>query len=134
MHSKTLLLSLMLLISAGAQADDLKPFISDGCSSFPDGTAAQQTLWLECCVAHDLAYWQGGTQEQRAKADLALESCVSAVGEPNIAKLMLAGVRVGGSPIWPTRFRWGYGWSYPRFYGKLSANEKLQVQKLLEQE
>lgn len=29
---------------------------------------------------------------------------------------MLSGVRVGGSPYWPTKFRWGYGWSYPHGY------------------
>ena len=41
---------------------------------------------------------------------------------------MLIGVRVGGSPIFPTRFRWGYGWEWPRWYGPLSAEELLQVE------
>lgn len=131
MPSRLAILIISLLTPLAVHADVLKPFSSDGCSAFPDGTPLQQTLWLQCCVAHDLAYWQGGTQTQRVEADLALESCVSAVGEPQIARLMLAGVRVGGSPIWPSQFRWGYGWPYPRFYGELSAEEKQQVNDAL---
>lgn len=114
-----------------AQASDLKPFKSDGCSAFPDGTIEQNDLWLNCCVAHDLAYWQGGTYKQRLKADQDLQQCVDDVGEPEVALLMLAGVRVGGSPFFPTAFRWGYGWSYPKFYGKLTAEEVAQIDELI---
>ena len=53
------------------------------------------------------------------------------IGEPNVAKLMLAGVRVGGSPYYPTTYRWGYGWPYPRGYKSLSAVEKHQVEDKL---
>lgn len=53
------------------------------------------------------------------------------IGEPNVAKLMLAGVRVGGSPYYPTTYRWGYGWPYPRGYKSLSAAEKHQVEDKL---
>ncbi|MDX1490740.1 MAG: hypothetical protein R3332_05600 [Pseudohongiellaceae bacterium] len=113
-----------------ATGQELKPFTSDGCSAFPDGTLRQQTLWLSCCTAHDLAYWQGGTRVQREEADLALEQCVARVGEPQIAKLMLAGVRVGGSPYWPTKFRWGYGWPYFRGYKPLSIEELELVNSL----
>ncbi len=107
----------------------IKPFTSDGCSAFPDGTLAQKELWLRCCVEHDKAYWQGGTKQQRLDSDLKLKQCVETVGKPQIAKLMLAGVRVGGSPYWPTKFRWGYGWEYPRAYGELTSAEEAQVQK-----
>lgn len=96
--------------------ETIKPFTSDGCSKFPDGTLQQETLWLSCCTEHDKAYWQGGSYQQRLDADLELRQCVSRVGEPTIAKLMLLGVRVGGSPYFPTSFRWGYGWSYPHGY------------------
>lgn len=113
-----------------SQADELKPFVSDGCSAFPDGTFSQQQLWLKCCTEHDKAYWRGGTREERKLADQALQSCVAAVGEPAVAALMLAGVRVGGSPYWPTRFRWGYGWDYPRPYGPLTPSELEQVERL----
>jgi len=111
-------------------ADTLKPFTSDGCSSFPDGTLKQKTLWLSCCQQHDLEYWRGGTYQERLQSDIALKVCVSNVGEPEIALLMLAGVRVGGTPFLPTKFRWGYGWSYPRFYGELTKSELQQVNLL----
>ena len=118
---------LLLALPIFAQADELKPFTSDGCSSFPDGTPKTQTLWLNCCVRHDLAYWKGGTYQERLAADQALEHCVAKAGEPDIAKLMLQGVRAGGSPLLPTPFRWGYGWSFPRDYKALTDNELAQV-------
>jgi hypothetical protein len=108
-------------------ADTLAPFTSDGCSAFPDGTFEQKELWLNCCIKHDYDYWQGGSYQQRLASDNALKSCVANVGQPEIAALMLAGVRVGGTPYLPTKFRWGYGWSYPKFYGSLSAEELVQV-------
>ena len=131
----TLMLKLTLIITLIALtftvfADTLKPFTSDGCSSFPDGTLKQKTLWLSCCQQHDLEYWQGGTYQERLQSDIALKVCVSNVGEPEIALLMLAGVRVGGTPFLPTKFRWGYGWSYPRFYGELTKSELQQVNLL----
>lgn len=98
------------------QAGSLKPFKSDGCSSFPDGTLAEKNLWLACCYQHDLAYWQGGSSLQRKHADVSLKLCVDEVGEPVVANLMLAGVRVGGTPYLPTKYRWGYGWPYLRGY------------------
>ena len=115
-----------------AFATELKPFTTDGCSAFPDGTLDQKSLWIECCIRHDLAYWKGGTYDERLEADQSLESCVSRVGEPEIAQLMLAGVRVGGSPYFPSTYRWGYGWPYPRGYKALSKQDHLEVQQQLE--
>ncbi|MFC3853233.1 hypothetical protein ACFOSD_10350 [Salinispirillum marinum] len=121
------LLATLILLPAAVAADNLRPFVSDGCSSFPNGTLQQNELWLSCCVTHDYAYWQGGTYQERLMADQALEDCVVAVGEPEIARLMLAGVRVGGTPFLPTRFRWGYGWPFPRGYKALTEDERAQV-------
>ncbi|MEJ2455349.1 MAG: hypothetical protein P8103_14500 [Candidatus Thiodiazotropha sp.] len=118
---------ILMIMSSPSWSDTLKPFTTDGCSMFPDGTYKQQSLWMECCIRHDIAYWQGGTEGQRLDADRALEQCVSQVGEPEIAKLMLAGVRVGGSPHFPTSYRWGYGWSFQRGYQPLTDEEKQQV-------
>ena len=74
----------------------------------------------------------GGSYDQRLQADEELKQCVASVGEPEIALLMLAGVRVGGSPFWLTEFRWGYSWPYwdgaaPRGYKLLTEAEKAQV-------
>lgn len=127
------LLTLALSDSSMVQADNLRPFTSDGCSSFPDGTLEQNKLWLSCCTMHDYAYWKGGTYQERLDSDLALEACVAKVGEPAIALLMLAGVRVGGSPFFPAEFRWGYGWPYPRLYGELTEMELKQIKNLTNQ-
>lgn len=118
---------LFSLVSVSVNAETIAPFTTDGCSVFPDGTFEQKELWLSCCTAHDYAYWQGGTYEGRLIADEQLQQCVAKVGEPQIAKLMLMGVRAGGSPYFPTSFRWGYGWSYPRFYKPLTTEEKRQI-------
>lgn len=113
----TLIFILILsFIVINLNAGTLKPFKSDGCSSFPDGTMSEKDLWLSCCYQHDLAYWQGGTAMQRKQADTTLKLCVAKVGKPVVANLMLAGVRVGGTPYLPTKFRWGYGWPYFRGY------------------
>jgi hypothetical protein len=115
------------LLSFFAQAKEIKPFTTDGCSAFPNGTDKQNELWLACCTLHDIAYWQGGTYQERVNADNALNTCVKQVGEPTIAALMLAGVRVGGTPYLPTPFRWGYGWPYLRGYKPISKEEKKSI-------
>ncbi|HEX2493930.1 MAG TPA: hypothetical protein VHK24_09150 [Steroidobacter sp.] len=127
------LLALLLLAAASSSAADIAPFTSDGCSLFPDGRPADQSLWLECCVRHDLAYWKGGAEQERLAADLALEQCVARVGEPEVARLMLQGVRAGGSPHYLTSYRWGYGWPFGRGYQSLSNDELAQVKKRLEE-
>ncbi|MCG7540419.1 hypothetical protein [Pseudoalteromonas sp. OF7H-1] len=129
MIKKIVIIFSLLFASSHGSADELKPFTSDGCSAFPDGTLAQNELWLSCCTAHDLAYWKGGTAIERENADIALQKCVAAVGQEEVATLMLAGVRLGGLPYLPTPFRWGYGWSYPRRYAELTAEEIEQVNK-----
>jgi len=121
------------VLTVAVNADTLKPFTSDGCSVFPDGTLEEQTLWANCCIKHDLNYWKGGTRAQRLTADLALKQCVATVGKPEIAKLMLAGVRMGGGPYLPTSYRWGYGWDYPRGYRALSMSENQQIKQQLQQ-
>lgn len=130
MRKKLALKISVCVISAllSACSAGIKPFTSDGCSSFPDGTLAQGDLWLSCCTAHDYAYWKGGTYDERLRADEELKMCVEEVGEPEIALLMLAGVRVGGSPLWPTSYRWGYGWSYFKWYGSLTEDELRQIE------
>jgi len=132
-HLATHLLWFSLLISTLSMAKELKPFNSDGCSAFPEGNFEHNQLWLKCCVQHDFSYWKGGTFTQRVQADLELKECVTNVGEPEIALLMLAGVRVGGTPFLPTTFRWGYGWRYPTFYKPLTWEEQQQIQNAIEQ-
>ncbi|WP_444942981.1 FAD-binding oxidoreductase [Microbulbifer sp. ZKSA006] len=116
-------LFIIVLLAAEVSAREIAPFSTDGCSVFPNGTVEQRELWLDCCTAHDYAYWKGGTYGERKRADKDLALCVAATGEEEIARMMLMGVRVGGTPFLPTPFRWGYGWPYLRGYKALSAAE-----------
>lgn len=127
-----LTLLLLSVTACHSSAEELNAFTSDGCSAFPDGTLAQKQLWRACCVSHDFSYWIGGSAEQRKQADEELQVCVADVGEPALSQLMLAGVRVGGSPWLPTEFRWGYGWSSLRGYKTLTREEQTEVSAKLD--
>jgi hypothetical protein len=109
---------------------ELTPFTSDGCTLFPDGTPNDQNKWCDCCQAHDLAYWQGGSADERSQADLTLRNCVrQRTNDQALAETIYLGVRTGGHPAFPTWYRWGYGWPYGRGYRSLSNPEKFQVQE-----
>ena len=130
-----LLLPLLSLASA-SQADGLKPFTTDGCSLWIDGTPEQPNLWRHCCVAHDLAYWKGGSEDERKAADQAIEACVTQAQGPGMGQYIYTNVRWGGSPFWPSYYRWGYGWDYwyglkPRGYKTPSAEEQAQIDALM---
>ena len=117
-----------------AHADSLRAFTSDGCSLFPDGDFNHRKLWCDCCLEHDIAYWRGGTSEQRLQADRQLHDCVLSKTNNNIlADMMFAGVRLGGGPIFPNWYRWGYGWNYGRGYQPLSPLETQTADNLLNQ-
>jgi hypothetical protein len=131
---------IMLLFIAGlacglpsAMASDLGEFASDGCSLFPDGTVADRAKWCVCCFEHDIAYWRGGTEAERRKADEALRDCVvERTKDRALAETMYLGVRAGGHPAFPTWYRWAYGWRYGRGYKPLTDAEKRQVRAMLE--
>jgi hypothetical protein len=119
-----------------AHSSSLKPFATDGCSMWVDGTLAHPNLWRHCCVAHDLAYWIGGTQKQRKQADAAMMLCIQDAQQPLMANNTYAGVRMGGGPYWPSSYRWGYGWDYfdgrwLRGYKIPSATEQAQIEQLM---
>jgi hypothetical protein len=106
--------------TAGAVAHspaELVPFVTDGCSMFPDGTLGDPTRWQHCCIAHDFAYYRGGTRQARKAADRALELCVASTCSDALGVVMYRGARVSGTPALPTPFRWGYGWKYDPFDG-----------------
>ena len=125
-------LLISVFVPAIVFAGDLRPFTTDGCSSFPDGTSEHHSLWSGCCVHHDVAYWKGGTRDERRAADEALAQCVALAGQPKTAQLMLAGVRLGGTPYLPTSYRWGYGWPFLRGYKVLTKEEELEVESHLD--
>lgn len=124
--------------SGAVAPDTLKPFATDGCSMWIDGTPKHPYLWRHCCVAHDKAYWVGGAQQLRLAADKALQACVTELTGDGMANYMYFFVTTGGSPMWLTPYRWGYGWSYmaarkPRAYKLLTDAEQAQVAALMPQ-
>lgn len=126
--------AVLWILSGTACAGGLDDFRSDGCSLFPDGTPLRQDLWCECCIAHDVAYWQGGSRRQKETADLALRECVArTTGNEVLAATMYYGVVLGGSPVFPTWYRWGYGWRYGRGFRSLDRYEKQRVREKLQQ-
>ncbi len=108
----------------------LRDFTTDGCTGGPEGTRCDPDAWLHACLEHDFRYWQGGTRKQRREADILLREQIRETGNPGMGNLAFVAVRVGGSALWPTPFRWGYGWEqYPRFYRPLTEEEKKAVRK-----
>jgi hypothetical protein len=125
-----MLILAVLACRTSAWAADVKDFTSDGCSLFPDGTIGDRGKWCECCLQHDLAYWRGGTEDERKRADEALRACVLArTGDKALSETMYLGVRTGGHPVFPTWYRWGYGWKYGRGYKPLTEQELRQVRE-----
>ena len=132
-HFIFLLLGFIFLAACSNDEVKLADFTSDGCSLFVDGTFEDPELWKECCLKHDIAYWQGGTKEEREAADIAFRECVQKkTGNAELAELMYQAVRTGGEPYYPTWYRWGYGWPIGRGYKSLSKSEMLQVETKLE--
>ncbi len=127
-HCLPLLAIVLLTIGCQNDPNTLKDFTSDGCSLFPDRSLINNKDWCDCCLEHDIAYWQGGTKEQRLEADLRLRDCVlTKTGDSILAEAMYQGVRFGGSPYFYTWYRWGYGWSYERKYQALTIEEQRLV-------
>ncbi len=86
-------------------------FVSDGCSLWIDDG------WAEpCCVEHDIRYWCGGEKAERSAADASLRACVDSTASGSLAEMMRLGVGVGGHPLFPTYYRWGYGRPYWPWY------------------
>jgi hypothetical protein len=113
---KAVLIAFLFLVFCSvtlAQSDQNQPadntpcgFESDGCSLFPDGN------YCECCIEHDKQYFRGGSAKERRAADKKLYRCVKAKGgwkNKVLAPMMYLGVRVFGTSVLPTSFRWGFG-------------------------
>ncbi len=123
-------IAISLFVIVSASAADLHDFTSDGCSLFPDGNFQDRALWCDCYLAHDISYWRGGTKEDRRRADEMLRDCVlERTNSKALADLMYNGVRTGGHPAFPTRYRWGCGWKYGKDYAPLTEQEDQQVQR-----
>jgi len=100
-------------------------FTTDGCSRWPDDS------WMACCIAHDIPYWCGGSEEDRKEADRELMRCVNR-NTPWMGNIIYSGVRLGGPPWMPAPWRWGYGWDrWPGHYENTQPSPS--VKKLFEE-
>jgi hypothetical protein len=110
-------------------------FTTDGCSRWPDNS------WLACCIVHDIAYWCGGSEQDRKDADQELMQCVNNKMSM-MGYILYHGVRVSGSPWFPAPWRWGYGWDdWPKAYEKPGPSPtikkligELKAQEIVEQQ
>lgn len=103
--------------------NELRPFTTDGCSRSKDGN------WKHCCVAHDMSYWMGGSWEDKKLADQELRACMIKAGAgETLAQHYYIVVRVAGSFLKKTKYRWGNGWRYVRPMTPLSPEEQSEVE------
>lgn len=64
--------------------------------------------WENCCDLHDDLYADGGSFDDRARADRMLMMCTLENGHPHWSYLMYLAVRIGGSPYLPFPWRWNF--------------------------
>jgi hypothetical protein len=134
---KLFLLTALFSYAALAQSGDaLKPFATDYCTGYAEGTRTQPDLWKHCCVEHDLYFWAGGSREDRKATDLRLKHCVEATGAVGHARLIYSAVKIGGSS--PIRFKsreWGNAFVERERYQALTSEETaLIIQHLKNQD
>ncbi|MEM1085338.1 MAG: hypothetical protein AAGI48_14595 [Verrucomicrobiota bacterium] len=125
-------LLISLLLCQCAWQPKLAPFHTDGCSLSPERSASGDVNWRACCIEHDLAYWKGGSEEERLAADERLRECMlKETGNARLADTYFEAVRVGGQAHFPTWYRWGYGWNYLRPPDPLTREEQSMVERRL---
>lgn len=86
----------------------IKPFVFDGASGCPE--------WLSkkldrAALPHNIRYWIGGGSHRRFVADRYFrEDCITLCGvNQSLAQLAYKIVRVGGSDVFDTTWKWGFG-------------------------
>lgn len=118
-----LVIVILGLYSSISFSNELKPFFTDGCTMFVDGTKERPDLWRHCCVEHDLRYWFGGSQKDLDSTDLRLKSCVNEVAGPTWAELIYTGVRMGHHSPVKNKTHWSWGWTKERANTALNTEE-----------
>ena len=87
-------------------------FTRDGCTLWPDALFFHD--FKEACLAHDIAYWAGGSVERQHEANVNFRSDVAKTGPlgPALGLLMYAGVEyLGDNGVSRTvDSEWVYGW------------------------
>ncbi len=123
------ILSLLPMTSFSYPNHILQKFCSDGCTHAPDGTFEKPHEWFMCCAQHDLAYWAGGSPQDKYNADTHLHNClINTNARPWEAGVYLAAVIAFGGSYW------GSGWSdfnkNSVKFEALSSAEQIQVNRM----
>lgn len=91
----------------------LQPFSFDGCTLFPDtiGRLSFQSV----CLTHDIAYWYGGSSEERLAADRKFKAAIADTGLIGsiVQYPMYWSVRLFGASVLlrPINANWGFGYN-----------------------
>ena len=124
----------LVFITGCAKHVKLDPFTNAGCAFFPTVSFSTETDVSRCCLEHDMAYWHGGTEDERWAVDEAFREClISITGSEKLAEMIVDAARLGGTSHFPSWYGWGYGWRPPRGYAPLSEKEKELVRTILDE-
>ena len=112
-------------VLAACQADShLIAYSSQGCATAPDRSVIESSDWCDCCREHDIAYWRGGTKQQRDHADVRLRKCINVkTNDDELANNMTESANRGEGAYFFAGYRWGYGWQRERNFQPLSEKE-----------
>jgi hypothetical protein len=133
MNILLIFLSCIFITSATAATVPLRPFATDYCTAYIEGTREHPNLWKHCCEEHDLYFWAGGSLDDRKASDLRLKSCVEKTGATVHAILIYTAVSIGGAS--PIRFKtkeWGNAWENRSRYITLNESETSSILQHLE--
>lgn len=88
-------------------------FSHDGCTGWPDRLLGHD--FYEPCLRHDIAFWAGGTDTHRTKANRTFREDMKTTGPfgPFFAQIAYVGVAYFGdnSVSRIIGSNWGYGWN-----------------------
>ena len=104
----------------------MRPFSTDGCTMYGEGTCEKPYAWTHCCIQHDYEYWHGGTMEEKTAADEALSNCVAHSGYPDHAFMMFLGINLFARHS----DRWGSGWHQNPGYRQLTEEETEEYRRI----
>ncbi len=88
-------------------------FVYDGCTLFPERMMGHD--FSTACLRHDVAYWLGGSDADKVRADAVFRDALSTSGPLGFvfAPLMHTAVRIFGD-TWIAKLcnaNWGFGWN-----------------------
>lgn len=95
----------------------------------PDGHFKNPVAYLPCCLEHDIAYWGGGTEEEKEDADWEFFVCLLSEADIASAAVYHNAVKIGGDPRLRSDYRWGYGWKDRFDFQALTEEERALVEK-----